>query len=463
MKLVISKNANTNYLARLVWIQSFHPHPDPDVQRMKCASVGNYNIIVGIDETPQMFVYFPTSSKINPELLAFANLYRHSDKNADNTKTGLFEDNGRVKAVKLRGCVSEGFLLPFTIFASWIAKETQIELEQDQISDGLEFDSVEHTGKTFWVCKKFIPQAGYKHHGGSNNSKRKDCYKVIPEQFPEHYETVQIKKLSKPIEPEDYIHISGKIHGTSLRCGYVVCREKPKFFRNIAHLLVGMKWNSPKYYYDYLFGSRHVVKSEDSNSGYYKSEPYKYAFHTIQPALQAGMNVYAEIVGYNPDGSYIQKGYDYGCVPPEQGEIYTPEKHFKVRVYRITLVNLHNEIHEFSPREVQIYCNEHGLVPVDEYYYGLAKDLYPDLYQYCNGYPMYPDNWYDLFLDRLANDRHFYMELDSPDCVNKVPHEGIVIKIDNMRSFAMKLKSFKFLNKEQKELDAGEANMEDDN
>lgn len=53
------------------------------------------------------------------------------------------------------------------------------------------------------------------------------------------------------------------------------------------------------------------------------------------------------------------------------------------------------------------------------------------------------------------------MEKNSPDCVNKVPHEGLVIKKDDMIARAWKLKCFAFLNKEQKELDAGEENIED--
>lgn len=55
------------------------------------------------------------------------------------------------------------------------------------------------------------------------------------------------------------------------------------------------------------------------------------------------------------------------------------------------------------------------------------------------------------------------MEMDSPDCNNKVPHEGIVIKKENMISAASKLKTFKFLSGEQQQLDAGESNIEDNN
>ncbi len=72
------------------------------------------------------------------------------------------------------------------------------------------------------------------------------------------------------------------------------------------------------------------------------------------------------------------------------------------------------------------------------------------------------NNWNRQFWDKLANDERFYMEKDSPDCVNKVPHEGLVIKREDMVSRAWKLKTFYFLNKtEQPLLSTETPNMED--
>ena len=55
------------------------------------------------------------------------------------------------------------------------------------------------------------------------------------------------------------------------------------------------------------------------------------------------------------------------------------------------------------------------------------------------------------------------MEMNSPDCKNKVPHEGLVIKKEDMHSRAWKLKCFAFIQGESKELDNGETNIEDMN
>jgi hypothetical protein len=96
------------------------------------------------------------------------------------------------------------------------------------------------------------------------------------------------------------------------------------------------------------------------------------------------------------------------------------------------------------------------LEAVRQLYYGYAFQLYPEIVHEV-------DTWNDSFLQRLANDKDFYMECNSPICINEVPHEGIVIKIENMKSEAFKLKCFRFLDKEGKSLDKGESNIEDEN
>ena len=87
---------------------------------------------------------------------------------------------------------------------------------------------------------------------------------------------------------------------------------------------------------------------------------------------------------------------------------------------------------------VQQYCKSVGLTPVTEYYY--AKDLYPELDSKDRA---------KKFLDKLSNDKRFYMECKSPSCVNKVSHESIVIKKEDMIGHAWKLKCFKFVDKAQ--------------
>lgn len=456
MKLSISKKANVNYLAKIVNISNFHPHSDPEVTKLKCCTIDGFNIITGIDSEPGLYVYFPTACCINPNFLSFANLYRHAELNADHEKTGMFEDNGRVKAIRLRGELSEGFILPVVILENYIVSITNLELDEE-IKEGTEFDQVEYESKTFWINKKYISKntrtQGAPGSGCNRGKQPKGIDKLVEGQFRFHYDSVLIKKCPHVIQPNDLISITEKIHGTSGISARVLCKQELNWKQKIAKWLTGEEFNI----YDGLYSSRTVIKNQFYNKnvgdGYYGCDVWAVADKIVKSCLIKGMTIYYEIVGFLPNGGYIQKNYDYGCVPPKENETYIHEKHFKIRVYRVTLTNVDGIVHEFSAREVQQWCKHVGLTPVTEYFYGYANDLYPDLNP--------SEHWTENFMARLANDKNFNMEMNSPTCNNKVPHEGIVIKIENMKSEAFKLKCFKFLDKEGKELDKGETNIED--
>ena len=454
MKLIQSKNANVNYLAKIVKIDNFHKHSDPEVTKLKCCCIDGFNIITGIDSEPGLYVYFPTACCINPKFLSYANLYRHGELNVDQTKTGMFDDNGRVKAIRLRGELSEGFIIPIVVLENWVMSTVNVELK---VEEGTEFDSIEHDGKTFWVNKKYIPKntrtPGAPGSGNSGKGKQpKGLDKIIENQFRFHYDTVLIKKCPHVLHPSDLISITSKVHGTSGISAYVLCKQELNWKQKIARWLTGEEFDK----YDYLYSSRSVIKNQYYNKsvqgGFYGVDIWKYADDIVRPCLSKGMIAYYEIIGFLPNGGYIQKNYDYGCLPPVGDEAYTYGKHFKVQIYRVTITDVSGKVHEFSAREVQLWAQMVGLVPVEQYYYGYAKDLYPDLDP--------SEHWNENFLSKLANDKNFYMECNSPTCDNKVPHEGIVIKIENMKSEAFKLKCFKFLDGEGKALDKGEVDIE---
>ena len=108
MELIQSKRASINYLSKIVNITTFRTHPN--AEKLKCCTIDGFNIITGIDAQPGLYVYFPALSCINGDFLRFANLYRHKELNNDPEQSGMFDDNGRVKAIKLRGELSEGFI-----------------------------------------------------------------------------------------------------------------------------------------------------------------------------------------------------------------------------------------------------------------------------------------------------------------------------------------------------------------
>jgi hypothetical protein len=119
-------------------------------------------------------------------------------------------------------------------------------------------------------------------------------------------------------------------------------------------------------------------------------------------------------------------------------------KEFNIpEVYNFTL-NLISRLKEAGREDIAKRIH-----PIDIFYHGALKDLYPDI--------EINDKWHDNFLERIKNDKeNFGMELNEPMCRNAVPREGIVIrKQDDPINEAFKLKCLKFLGKEATEMDKG--------
>lgn len=190
MKLIKSKKASENYLSKIVKIDTFRKHNDPEVNKLKCCTIDGFNMITGIDSEPGLYVYFPALSQINSDFLSYANLYKHKELNKDPEQSGMFEDNGRVKAIKLRGEISEGFIIPVVVLQNYVLSVTNKEL--DGITEGTEFDAVEHDGKEFWISKKYVPkhtqQPGSGVRGKQSKKVPKGLDKVIDTQFRFHYD-----------------------------------------------------------------------------------------------------------------------------------------------------------------------------------------------------------------------------------------------------------------------------------
>jgi hypothetical protein len=82
---------------------------------------------------------------------------------------------------------------------------------------------------------------------------------------------------------------------------------------------------------------------------------------------------------------------------------------------------------------------------------------------------MYPsinyndENWRNEFLECIKNDKdRFGMELDEPLCKNKVPREGIVIRINGDKfNRAWKVKTMRHYGIEAEQHDKGEVDMEE--
>ena len=291
------------------------------------------------------------------------------------------------------------------------------------------------------LCEKYSP------------IKKEDSFKkdnIMEDQFRYHVNTVQLKRMPHMITPDSLIQISIKTNGSSGISANL--KVKKPLQQSLLDKILRRKRYKEEYYS--FFASRSMIQDSTlaEEVGEY-SEDRKKIHNLLFKGIPKGLSVYYEILGYWSDGTPIQGKWDYGFTKPESSDSWTYRKNYGVEVYRITYTNSDGIVYEFSARQVRQYCERMGWNPVEEVYYGYAKDLYPTLST--------QNDWNDHFLERLSNDKNFYMEMSSPRCINKVPNEGIVIRNETLNIEVYKIKCFNFLQKEREMLDSGEINIED--
>ena len=379
---------------------------------------------------------------------------------------GFFTKNGRVRAIKLGGVVSMGYLFSLEELAKYNSKAKGINLED---CVGQDFDTVD--GELF--VKAYVPpmppQSRRKSGEEKRNKKIEKFNRMVKGEFSFHYDTNPLKKNIFKISPQDVVTLSVKMHGTSICLANVLVKYPIKlpFYQRIYNWLIDKtglfrNYRIKDYFVDYgnVTSSRSVIKNEYINKeaakgGYYKVDVWSEYGNLMYPYLDKGMTVYGEIFGYETGSdSMIQKGFDYGC------EVGTN----KLMPYRITTSNGDGTKREWEVQEVYDWTIKlikdnpeikDRIHPIDILYHGTLSDLYPEI-------PL-SNHWHENIIEALSGDKkRLGMEKNEPMCVfHKVPREGICLRVDNDPiAECFKLKAEKFMERERKAIDAGEADIE---
>lgn len=446
MKIIsISKDANLNYLCKIIKVPTLRKHPNAD--KLLVMTVDGNDIITSNDtKEGQVSIYFPLECQIATEYLSAGNEYRKNiPLNADpNSPGGFFEEHGRVKAVKLRGNKSEGYVVPISSLECVIGdKYTQLEKYI-----GEEFDTVDG----LLLAKKYQVKI-VKQQGSGNGKEGKPARKfarLIDNQFRLHYDTSQLGKNLHKIKPDSLISVTWKLHGTSFVSSRILCNRKLRWWERIAKAL-GVRVVEAEY--ANVYSSRRVVKDGEINrhaQSYYKYDIYGEINNFFKDQLLDGESVYGEAVGYTKDGGFIQKGYDYGC----------KEKKHELYVYRITHTSTQGKVIDLPFELVKQRCEQLGVKHVPEIYMGRADQFVLELtamdWLWHDGQGRsVGEALFQAFKDQFVYDQ------DCDFCKNKVPSEGIVLRVEGLKPEAFKLKNFRFLERETKELDQGLVNLED--
>lgn len=276
------------------------------------------------------------------------------------------------------------------------------------------------------------------------------------------------------IRPTDIVTITTKRHGTSGIFANIPVKmpiklplvnrfwnflyKKTKKYETINSLIVGRTVPDYKIEYGNVYSSRGVIKNQYINKnvtpGFYGTDLWGEVNQLMKDFIPEGMTVYGEICGFltNSD-KMIQKGYDYGC---KKGEWY-------FMPYRITTIEADKSVREWNVIDVFNWTlnliKEHPELtnkvrPITILYRGTLSDLYPEL--------SIQEHWHENVLQSLRKDkRRFFMEDYDPDCKNRVPFEGVVLRVENDPTVeAFKLKTDLFRKKERSDIDKGEVDME---
>ena len=421
---------NENYAATVVQINKLVPLENCD--NVQAAIIMGNQVIVGKDvSVGNIGLYFPLETQLTDVYLSKNNLYRKPELNSNNTKKGYFEENGRIRCVKFRGHKSEGLFMPLESLEFIVSNYTSLKL-------GETFDTIDD----IQICRKYVIQVRTPGEPSTPKSKKSKVKRIIDTQFRFHQDTSQLYKNLHKVKPDSLISVTYKIHGTSGISSYVLVNKPLKWYES---LLRKLRVNIPTTMYDYIHSSRKVIKTElNASGGFYNEDIWGLAHNELKEYLTKGITIYYEIAGFLPSGKQIQKHYDYGS---EQGK-------YRIFIYRITQTNTDGKVFEFSAKQVQQWAWANGLYPVPELYYGTVADF---LGNFSNGETYSKEEeFYELL-------KHWFTEKDCFLCVNKVPEEGCVVRIEGLDFEAYKLKSNRFYIHETSELDRGNSNIEDEN
>lgn len=417
---------NPNYSA---WIAEVLPGTLIDLPN--CDNVvgfytGGYQAIVPKStQEGDILVVFPAESQLSDEFLRSNNLYRHSERNADPTIKGYVEDNRRVKALKFRGNRSDALALPVD---NLLGIKTESEREpllsfsqyMEGVKPGIAFDTI----NGIEICRKY--ELPVKVNTSQAKSAAEKAFKrVDAKMLPEHIDTENYFRNAFKLADDDYVTVTQKLHGTSIRLGNVLVRRQLSWIERLAN-----KWGLriSEYEYDYVFGSRKAIKDPHNprQDHFYDYDLWSEEGKKYEHLIPRNMVLYGELIGWTKDGSAIQKGYTYN-VPVGEAHLY---------IYRVAFVGSDGGLYDMSWEGVKEFCRDRNLRHVPELWAGKHSEFVAE-------------DWLDTTYHGLTFPQAVPLAPESP------VDEGVVVRREGVLPFVLKAKSPIFLGHETALLDDG--------
>lgn len=186
------------YNAIVTRLKNVRPHDNAD--RVLLATCHGNQVVIGLDsKEDDLGVYFASDGQLSNEFCNANNLYRKAELNSNPEKTGMFDENRRVRAQRFRGEISDGFWVPLSYF-NFIKKLPELE-------EGFEFDSL----NGILICEKYInPETVKAARENQGKSTKKAKTSIM---FKEHFDTAHFGKCLHEFDFGQTIIITEKLHG----------------------------------------------------------------------------------------------------------------------------------------------------------------------------------------------------------------------------------------------------------
>lgn len=365
-------------------------------------------------------VYFATDCRLSLDYAVKNDLVARKDEAGNKIGGYLDATKCHIRALKLRGEISDGLFMPLESLSSYVNIKTL------QVGDCV--DTINGTV----IAEKYIPRGKTK---GSQTGKGPKIATFKAVKFPlfsEHIDTAQYAHQKSQIKVGDVVTFSLKMHGTSARTAKLTRRvyTKPNWFNN---LLIALRLK--KEYVDQegvtVSGTRRVVL-DSFGGGFYGTNSFRQKYHEkLARTLMDNETAYYEIVGWTDDGGLIMNAADNKELGKDFVKKYGDKTIFsygcnygenEAYLYRMTYTDPKTGlVIEYPTWLVQQRAMQMDMKHVPVFGTMVVSDL----------------GLLDATVDQLTSG-------DDPIGKNHI-REGCVVRVENREKFtAMKSKSFEF-------------------
>lgn len=382
--------------------------PIDGADRIVRAEAAGHTVIVSAERREgDLGVLFPSEGVLDLGFARAAGLLARDPETGERLG-GYLDDPPRIRHLRLRGVRSEGVWLAVEDFCAAASAALGELVLPGEVEPGQQIDVLVRGSRTLRLCRKWTPRIPRPAGERRAKTHRED---PLPEIFPQHYDTPQLRSSADEIPRGARIELSEKGHGTSGRVGKVRVPRQLNLAQRAANRIARLFGRCP---FDpaplqVVSGSRRVAfVGREAVDAYYRDPFRQQIADHLGPRLREGEIAYFEVVGFDAQGRPImaqQDGdklpevrraygatvtYSYGC--EQHGEITggrpprrpdaplggralacpAPAPRYRVWLYRVT-----QDGRELPPDEVRRRAIELEVEPVpllDSWTHDNARD-----------------------------------------------------------------------------------------